>query len=335
MKGQGYTLKSFEFRREREATWRELAELMDRVEDRGLRSLDDDELARLPELYRATLSSLAVARAISLDKNLVTWLEGLSARAYLAVYSTRRRFGATVVEFFTERFPRLVWGMRRGLLLSVVLLVVGTVVGLLMTLDDPARFHAFVDPAYAQDRGPESSREELRAVLYDDQGGAAEMLSAFASFLFTHNAKIGLLCFALGFAAGVPVMLLVFTNGLILGAFAAIHVDEGLGVDLWAWLLPHGVTELLAVCVCAAAGLAVGHAVVFPGPYRRLQNVARRGREAALVVVGAVALFFVAALIEGFFRQLVHSIPARLTLATVTAVFWAWYFLVLGRRRAP
>jgi hypothetical protein len=62
-------LRSVQFRREREASWRELEMLVDKAGKKGLRGLGADELTRLPHLYRATLSSLSVARAISLDKN--------------------------------------------------------------------------------------------------------------------------------------------------------------------------------------------------------------------------------------------------------------------------
>ena len=51
-------LKSFEFRREREKTWKELERLVARVEKSGVRALAAEQLARLPVLYRATLSSL-------------------------------------------------------------------------------------------------------------------------------------------------------------------------------------------------------------------------------------------------------------------------------------
>ena len=83
-------LKSTEFRKEREASWRELERLVDRCERKGIRSLEAAELARLPVLYRATVSSLSVARAISLDRNLVEYLEALSTRAYSSVYGVRR-----------------------------------------------------------------------------------------------------------------------------------------------------------------------------------------------------------------------------------------------------
>ena len=78
-------LRSSEFRNGREAGWRELEGLVDRVERRGVRTLSDDELQRLPLLYRSPLSSLSVARSIALDRNLVLYLEHLSLRAFLAV----------------------------------------------------------------------------------------------------------------------------------------------------------------------------------------------------------------------------------------------------------
>jgi uncharacterized membrane protein SpoIIM required for sporulation len=144
---------------------------------------------------------------------------------------------------------------------------------------------------------------------------------------------VSLLAFAVGFAGGVPSALLVFANGLVLGAFAALYHSRGLSVELWAWLLPHGVTELSAVVLCGGAGLALGQALVFPGRRDRRAALARRGREAAVLVVGAVAMLFIAALVEGIFRQRVHSVPVRYAVAAAFAVGWALYFSRAGRRR--
>lgn len=325
-----FTLGSVAFRLERETHWRELEALVDRAERRGLRGLSTDELARLPELYRGAVSALSVARAITLDRAVVDYLDGLCARAYLVVYAPRRPALLALGDFFTEQFPRLVWDLRRLVLLAALVLFAGAATGTVMTLDDPSRFETFVDAAYAQERGPDSTHDELKAVLYDQDELSA--LGAFASYLFAHNAKIGLMAFVVGLAAGVPALLLMFVNGLILGAFLAIHMRRDLGLDLLAWLTPHGTTELLAVCLCGAAGVHIGAALLFPGRHGRLDNLTRAGRDAALVAAGAVALFFVAALLEGFFRQLVHAMPARFAVAALSAAAWVAYFGVLGRR---
>ncbi len=329
----GFELRSFEFRREREASWRELETLVELARTDGLRNLQTDELHRLPVLYRGVLSSLSVARAISLDRNLISYLEALAARAYLLVYGSKRNYAAAVAEFFSSRFPAQVWRLRRAVGLAIVMMSLGTLCGLALTLRDADLFFSLVSEEVSGGRSPLSSREELLEVLKTEGDGGG--LSFFASFLFSNNARIGMLCFALGFAAGVPVALLLFTNGLMLGAFAAIHHQHDLGLEFWGWILPHGVTELLAVCVCGGAGFALGHAVVFPGRFSRLTNLARRGREAAVLVLGAVVMFFVAALLEGYFRQLVLDELPRFSMALATAAFWWWYFTHRGRRSRP
>jgi len=83
------TLRSAEFRRNRETAWRMLDELVSRVEKKGLSRLSAGELQELPLLYRTAASSLSVARSIALDRNLILYLEGLVLRAFFVVYGPR------------------------------------------------------------------------------------------------------------------------------------------------------------------------------------------------------------------------------------------------------
>jgi hypothetical protein len=163
----GIRLRSAEFRGEREATWRELEALVARVERRGLRSLSAIELARLPVLYRATLSGLSVARGISLDRNLLEYLESLAARAYLCVYGSSRRLRDAVVELVAWRFPAAVRRAARHIAVAALAVAAGGVVGFLITLGDADRYYTFVSPGYAAGRDPAASTDELTAALYE------------------------------------------------------------------------------------------------------------------------------------------------------------------------
>ena len=82
-----------------------------------------------------------------------------------------------------------------------------------------------------------------------------------------------------------------------------------------------------------APEIVVGTSIVFPGRHRRLDNLTSRGREVAMVVIGAVALFFIAALIEGFFRQLVHDTTVRWLVAGGSLAVWSVYIVLSGRSR--
>jgi uncharacterized membrane protein SpoIIM required for sporulation len=189
---------------------------------------------------------------------------------------------------------------------------------------DAEAFYGYVAEGLAGGRGPTSTTEQLREVLYADESFGQRLLF-FASALFTHNAQVGFLAFALGFLAGFPTFVLLFGNGLVLGAFGALYDERGLSKEFWAWVLPHGVPELTAVVLCGAAGFLIGHGLLFPGPHGRLEGLASRGREAGALVLGAIVLLLVAGLVEGVFRQTVHSVPVRYAVATAGAVaLWTW-----------
>ena len=323
-------LRSYQFRREREAGWRELEDLLARIDEVGVRALRPAQLSRLPVLYRSALSSLSVARAISLDRNLLSYLESLAERAHFSVYGVRQHLREQAREFVTRRFPRAVRAARWQLGLAAFFLALGVATAGMQVLEEPERFGAFVSPAEAQGRDPSSTTAELRDVLYGTHGQES-FLGEFASFLFTHNAGIGILSFALGFAAGLPTFLLTFINGMMLGAFAALYHSRGLSFDFWGWILPHGVSELLALLLCAAGGLVIAESLIFPGRHTRLANLTVRGREAGTIVLGAVGLFLIAGLIEGIFRQLVFDPRIRYAVAGSTALFWLMYFTLAGR----
>jgi len=50
------------------------------------------------------------------------------------------------------------------------------------------------------------------------------------------------------------------------------------------------------------------------------------GQSAAMVVIGAVVMLFIAALIEGFGRQLITSDTVRYTIAIGSLFLWLAYF---------
>ena len=325
-------MPSVRVRQEREASWRALEALVDRVQRSGLSSLSPEELARLPVLYRAALSSLSVARAIALDAALLAYLNALAARAHVVLHGGREPFAPAFRRFWARTFPRAVRSLRWHTLVAVLLTGLGTGVAWRELARDPARFSDFVPPAYAQGRGPEASDEDLRAVL-DRKETPRSALIHFSSFLFTHNASIGLAALGLGFAAGVPTSYLVLTNGLVLGAFGWLYGSRGLGREFWAWTLPHGVTEIWAILLCAAAGLRMGQALVFPGRRSRLASLREAGDVAGVVALGCVAMFLVAGLIEGVFRQTVGAQAIRWAVAGSTFVLWSLYFSLAGRTR--
>ena len=121
----------------------------------------------------------------------------------------------------------------------------------------------------------------------------------------------------------MPTLALIFTNGLMLGAFLALFASRGLLVEMGGWLSIHGPTEFLALILSAAAGLKIAGAVLFAGREPRLIRLARDGRDAAVVMMGAVLLFLLAGLLEGLGRQLVVGMAPRYLLAGACSPPWS------------
>jgi uncharacterized membrane protein SpoIIM required for sporulation len=325
-------LKSSEFRKGREESWRELEGLVGRVERRGVRGLSLDELLRLPILYRAALSSLSVARTIALDRNLLLYLESLALRSFLAVYGPRASPLEGLRAFFGRELPAAVRSARWHILVATLCLLVGTVAGFMLTVQDEAWFSSFVPSGLSGGRGPTSTRADLlNKEIFAPWPGAIEAFGIFANVLFSHNTMIGIMTFGLGMAAGIPTILLTVYQGLPLGAFIALHHERELTIDFLGWLSIHGITELGALILFAAGGLVIAEKILFPGRYSRIENLALHGRLAAQMAVGGVLMLFAAAILEGGFRQLVQSTPLRFAIGLGVGALWLAYFSLGGR----
>ena len=325
-------IRSARFRKEREADWLQLENLVTLVERQGLNSLSFAQTKELTALYRLATSSLAIAREISLDKALLTYLDALTARAYLTVYAPQERLGGVVSRFFLRGAPQAFRRSWRFVVLGFFCLGLGGLAGYLLYFED-ASFYSIVMPgSLAGGRDPSASTEYLRSVIYDDaQSGG---LAAFATYLFSHNTRIAIFVFGLGAFLCAPAAMLTFYNGLILGAFLALHTDRGLGYDIVAWLSVHGVTELSAICLACSGGLMLGSAVLFPGHRSRVDALRHAGRDALKLALIAAIMLFVAAILEGFFRQLVQDPLTRLTIGWGVGALWLWWLLMIGRDEA-
>ncbi|WP_428648957.1 stage II sporulation protein M [Roseibium sp.] len=325
-------MRSARFRKEREADWRRLESLVLAAESRGLKHMGFAETRDLAALYRQATTSLAIAREISLDKALLGYLEALTARAYLCVYAPQQRLGGLLERFLRQGAPQ---AMRRSwlfILLGFLCMGLGALAGYLLYLENNDWFYVFMPSELGGGRGPDATTESLRDSIYGHDTGSTG-LGAFATYLFSHNTRIAIFVFGLGVFACAPAILLTFYNGLILGAFLALHVDRGLGPDIAGWLSIHGVTEISAVCIACGGGLKLGAAVLFPGQWTRAEALRLAGRDAVKLAIVAALMLVVAALLEGFARQLVQDITLRFAVGWGVGALWLGWFVLGGRRQ--
>lgn len=323
-------LRSDRFRFAREADWKRLEAIVTRMEKGQLRRLSDEDVQALPVLYRTVASSLSVAREISLDAATLAYLEALVQRAWFVVYGPRSSLGSWLRGFLGGGWSAAVRAIGLDIAIALAVMIAGAAASWLLVAGDPDWYGALVPGQLADSRVPGASREVLLRTLEGTEG--SDGLSAFAAYLFSNNAQVSILAFALGFAFGVPTLMLLVHNTAGLGAMLWLFEGQGLLVEFVAWLSVHGTTELFAILLAGAAGLHVGRSMAFPGEDGVIEAAGKAGRRAALVMTGVVLMLIVAALLEGFARQLVADSFGRLVIGLLMLALWLAYFLALGRR---
>lgn len=325
-------LRSDRFRLARESEWRRLEDIVARMERGGLRRIADDDLIALPALYRTAASSLAVARETSLDAATLAYLEALVQRAWFQVYGPKQGFTRWLRDFLLGGWSRAVREIWLDICITLFVMVAGAIVGWLLVAQNEEWYYRLVPGGLADTRVPGASREELLRTLATEESAAG--LSTFAAQLFSNNSAVCILAFALGFAFGIPSLMLMVHNAAMLGAILWLFAGQGLLVEISAWLSVHGTTELFGIMLSGAAGLHIGRAMAFPGTRPVLDAAAEAGRRSAVVMVGVVIMMVIAGLLEAFPRQLVDGEAGRFLIGGTMLLFWLSYFFLYRPRRS-
>lgn len=325
------SLRSDRFRLERETDWRRLEAIVVALEKGRPRRISDEDLLALPVLYRQAASSLAVARETTLDAGTLAYLESLVRRAWFQIYGPRDGFPGWFRRFLTGGWSEAVRALWLEVCIALAVMIAGTAVGWLLVARDVEWYHRLIPGDMSSGRAPGATREVLAESLSGQHG--AEGLSVFATYLFSNNSAVSILAFALGFAFGIPTVLLLVYNTAVLGAMLWLFFDADLGWEFVAWLSIHGTTELLAILLAGAAGMHIGRSMAFPGNRSVLVAAETSGRRAATVMVGVVVMLAIAGLLEGYARQLLQPAPARAAVGATMLLFWIGYFALLRRRK--
>src|SRR5439155_1538415 len=255
-----------------------------------------DELSELGRLYRGHTARLARLLERDDDPAAIRHLNALCVRAYSFLYvppPSERSLRTLFLVWLPDALGRT-W---RAQLLAWGLLLTGIALCGALAWRDPQSLHAFMPggAGYTPDGIDRLIASPQARADFLGRGSVPATINAFfGSQLFAHNTRVGLLAFATGMLGGVPTVLLHLYNGIVLGAFAAIFFRDPLPLDFLAWILPHGIPELTAITLCAAAGLCLGGAVARPGRQGRRRALREAVNPALLLFAGSIPLFALA-----------------------------------------
>jgi uncharacterized membrane protein SpoIIM required for sporulation len=271
--------------------WERLAKLLARTDSGGLGQLSRQELQETALLYRQMASDLSALRQDPTARAYTEHVNSLLARAHHIIYSNRRTSFLNILRFLRDDYPAIFQSQIRYVLLSLAITLGGALLGSILTLTRPQFMRQMLGPQMV-------ATIERHEMWTHSVVTVAPMMS---SFLMTHNLTVSFLAFATGIVFGLGTVYFMFINGLLLGVIGVACQQHGMSVDLWSFVAPHGALELPSIILAGAAGLRLGHGVLFPGVYRRKDSVGIAGVEATRLVVGIIPLLVIAGTLEGFF----------------------------------
>jgi uncharacterized membrane protein SpoIIM required for sporulation len=301
--------------RKRES-WQSLSDALEQARTDGPKYLSSDRLKTLGAQYRAVVSDLSYIRSQGGSDGLVTYLNELAGRAHGVLYSARPARLRGLGSFFVREFPEL-FRSTIGYTLTAALIFFGA-------WAIPAANPEICNAVFPREivAPPEGEQSQSPLEKIDP--------SFISSAIMTNNIQVGILAFAGGATAGVLTVYQLASNGMTIGALATKAAPALGQTRFWSLILPHGIVELTAIFICGGAGLIMGCAIIAPGNLRRSDAMRRAGGTAVKLFAGAVAMFVIAGIIEGFVTP--SSLPAtwKLGFAGVTALALAYYFGFAG-----
>jgi uncharacterized membrane protein SpoIIM required for sporulation len=120
-----------------------------------------------------------------------------------------------------------------------------------------------------------------------------------ASQIIANNVQVTFAAFALGITAGLGTLLLLMLNGISLGGVFGLYQSKGIISLLLAFVAPHGVLELSAICIAGGAGLLIASGLLLPGEMTRRAALAANSRRAMRLIAASSLLLVFAGSLEG------------------------------------
>jgi uncharacterized membrane protein SpoIIM required for sporulation len=99
-------------------------------------------------------------------------------------------------------------------------------------------------------------------------------------------------------------LIMLFYNGVIMGAICVDYIVDGQGKFRAGWLLPHGSFEIPAILIAGQAGLLLGWALIGRGTRKTLSERLREISNDVVTLIGGCGVMLIwAGFIESFFSQ--------------------------------
>ncbi|MDH3348545.1 MAG: stage II sporulation protein M [Desulfobulbaceae bacterium] len=273
-----------------EPFWRELEENLTRLEQNRALRFDLNEVQRFHYLYQRASADLGKLMTFSAEQDIRQYLEALVARAYAEIHEIReRRLAFSLTKWLLIDLPVTFRKHIASFWIVLTVTFIGAAFGAILLASAPETKDILLPFSHLHETPGERVARELEDGGQRLQGHHA----VFSAQLMTHNIKVSVFSMGLGLTYGIGTLIMMFYNGIILGAVCFDYIVAGYGTFLVGWLLPHGSVEIPAFLLAGQAGMVLAHALIGRNNRLKLADRLRSIVPDLTSLIGGVAVFLV------------------------------------------
>jgi uncharacterized membrane protein SpoIIM required for sporulation len=324
-------MKAAKLIEQRQPSWSRLETICDEFGNRSNNKVSASKVDEFSKLYRAACADLALAESSQLPPDTVDYLHRLVARAHNQLYRSRKYDRAVWYERIFVETPQRIFNDPYVHIATVVFW------GLFMLSGWLSRYDGLW-PGFAEQVVGETQLQGVNDMYTNFGDRQFSTNSQMFGFYIFNNAGIGLNCFVTMLFVPAGMVTLCY-NAMSLGTiFGFMFRPEAgdAGVNFKSFVTAHGPFELTAIVLSAGAGMKIGLSWLASRGVNRMDAIIQNAREALPIAMCAVALFCMAAVIEGLVSPTTEKILtwwAKGMVATGSSLLLMFYLIVLGYPR--
>lgn len=307
-------MKEITFLKQNADKWQEFETLIAR---KG--SPDPDLVAGL---FIQLTDDLSYSRTHYPKSKTTQYLNAVAAKVHQEIYKNKKEKRGRIITFWKYELPFVFKNSHRQLFYSALIFTISLLIGIVSAAYDDSFVRLILGDSYVN--------QTLENIQNGDPMAIYKSMDQSTMFLAitTNNIYVSFLCVISGIFFSFGTGLMLFRNGIMLGAFQYFFFSKGLLVQSMLVIWIHGTLEISAIIIAGSAGLTIGNSILFPGTYPRLASFMKGMRQAMKISVGLIPIFITAGFLESFVTR--QAMPVWLSLAIIftSLSFITWYFIL-------
>ncbi|WP_296382605.1 stage II sporulation protein M [Winogradskyella sp.] len=282
--------------------------------------INPDDLA---SYYIQLTNDLSYAQTYYPESKTLLYLNSLASQAHQKIYITKKESKNKIISFWRDEFPLFFYQYHKTLLYAFLIFMSAVIIGVVSTLNDDSFIRLILGDSYVNMTIENIEKGEPMAV-YKSGSNIGTFLG-----ITINNIRVAIIAFALGVFFSVGTIYVLFSNGIMLGAFITFFYNYGiLEKTSTVWL--HGTIEISVIVIAGCAGLVMGNSFLFPKTYSRRVAFMKGAKDGLKIVVSTIPFFIIAGFIEGFITRYGEQMPSFLAYGIIfISLFVIVYYYII------